>query len=55
LTSSKDAQAQVNEQYRKGEIGEKEYRDFQREIIATEQKLKKLRRPAFRSNRKKQK
>lgn len=40
LDRLKDAQAQVNEQYQKGEIGEEQYRDFQREVIATEQKLK---------------
>jgi TP901 family phage tail tape measure protein len=40
LDRLKDAQVQVNEQYRKGEIGEEQYRDFQREIVATEQKLK---------------
>jgi len=40
LERLKEAQAQVNEQYEKGEIGEEQYRDFQREIIATEQKLK---------------
>ena len=40
LERLKEAQAQVNEQYEKGEIGEEQYRDFQREVIATEQKLK---------------
>ncbi|WP_213997272.1 phage tail tape measure protein [Tepidanaerobacter syntrophicus] len=40
LNRLKEAQAQVNEQYQKGDIGEEQYRDFQREIIATEQKLK---------------
>jgi TP901 family phage tail tape measure protein len=40
LDRLKEAQAQVNEQYEKGEIGEEQYRDFQREVIATEQKLK---------------
>lgn len=35
-------QQQVNEQHEKGEIAEEQYRDFQREIVATEQKLKKL-------------
>ena len=35
-------QKQVQEQYEKGEIAEEQYRDFQREIVATEQKLKSL-------------
>ncbi len=39
LDRLKDAQAQVNEQYRKGEISEEQYRDFQREIVETESKL----------------
>ncbi|MGN0162672.1 MAG: phage tail tape measure protein [Candidatus Ornithomonoglobus sp.] len=42
LETLKSVQEQVNEQFEKGEIGEKEYRDFQREIEATEQKLKSL-------------
>lgn len=42
LTTLKTAQIQVQEQFDKGEITEEQYRDFQREIIATEQKLKKL-------------
>jgi phage-related minor tail protein len=32
----KEAQIQVEEQFKKGEIGETEYRNFQRELIATE-------------------
>lgn len=35
-------QKQVQEQYENGEIAEEQYRDFQREIVATEQKLKSL-------------
>lgn len=42
LETLKSVQEQVNEQLEKGDIGEKEYRDFQREIEATEQKLKSL-------------
>ena len=42
LETLKSVQEQVNEQFEKGDIGEKEYRDFQREIEATEQKLKSL-------------
>lgn len=42
LQTLKDAQAQVQEQFDKGEITEEQYRDFQREIVATEQKLKSL-------------
>ena len=34
------AQEQVNEQFRRGEISEEQYRAFQREIIETESKLK---------------
>lgn len=39
LKTLKEAQAQVQEQFDKGEITEEQYRDFQREIAATEQKL----------------
>lgn len=42
LTTLKTAQIQVQEQFDKGEVTEEQYRDFQREIVATEQKLKKL-------------
>lgn len=35
-------QEQVNQQFAKGEISEGQYRAFQREIVATEQQLKKL-------------
>ncbi len=40
LDKLKAAQAQVNEQFKKGEISEKAYRDFQRELVETESKLK---------------
>lgn len=39
LNTLKDTQAQVQEQFEKGEITEEQYRDFQREIVATKQKL----------------
>lgn len=40
LDRLKAAQAQVNEQFRRGEISEGQYRAFQREIVETESKLK---------------
>lgn len=40
LDALKQAQAQVNEQFRKGEISEEQYRKFQRELVETESKLK---------------
>ena len=42
LETLKEAQKQVQDQFDKGEITEEQFRDFQREIIATEQKLEKL-------------
>lgn len=42
----KGAQAQVQEQFDKGEITEQQYRDFQREIINTEKKLESLEKQA---------
>ena len=42
LKTLKTAQAQVQAQFEKGDITEEQFRSFQREIIATEQKLKKL-------------
>ena len=42
LDTLKATQAQVQAQFDKGEITEEQYRDFQREIVATEQKLKNL-------------
>lgn len=46
LNILKSTQAQVQEQFEKGEITEEQYRDFQREIVATEQKLKNLEKEA---------
>ena len=40
LNTLKQAQAQVQAQFERGDITAEQYRDFQREIIATEQKLK---------------
>lgn len=40
LDKLKAAEAQVQEQFKKGEISEQQYRDFQREIVETESKLK---------------
>ena len=42
LNTLKQAQAQVQAQFERGDITVEQYRDFQREIIATEQKLKNL-------------
>lgn len=42
LNTLKTAQIQVQAQFEKGEITEQQYRDFQREIVATETKLKSL-------------
>jgi hypothetical protein len=42
LNALKEAQKQVNEQFAKGEISEDQYRAFQREVIKTEEELKKL-------------
>lgn len=42
LNTLKSTQEQVQAQFDKGEITEEQYRDFQREIVATEQKLKGL-------------
>lgn len=46
LNTLKETQAQVQEQFDKGEITEEQYRDFQREIVATEQKLESLEKEA---------
>ncbi|WP_312288148.1 phage tail tape measure protein, partial [Terrisporobacter sp.] len=46
LNKLKEAQAQVQEQFDKGEITEEQFRDFQREIVATEQRLQGLEREA---------
>ena len=42
LETLKEAQAQVQAQFERGEITEEQYRDLQREIILTEQKLEGL-------------
>lgn len=42
LETLKEAQKQAQAQFDKGEITEEQYRDLQREIVATEQKLEKL-------------
>lgn len=42
LNTLKEAQKQVEEQFRRGEIGEEQYRALQREVIKTEQDLKSL-------------
>lgn len=42
LDRLKTAQEQVNEQFRKGEINEEQYRAFQREVVKAEQDLKKF-------------
>lgn len=42
LDRLKAAQEQVNEQFAKGDISEGQYRAFQREIVATEERLKTL-------------
>lgn len=46
LNVLKSTQAQVQEQFEKGEITAEQYRDFQREIVATESKLKSLEKQA---------
>ncbi len=40
LQKLKDAEKQVQDQFAKGDIKEKQYRDFQKEVIETESKLK---------------
>ena len=42
LETLEEAQAQVTEQFEKGEIGENQYRAFQREIMTTQKKLNDL-------------
>lgn len=42
LNALKEAQKQVNDQFAKGDISEEQYRAFQREVIKTEEELKKL-------------
>lgn len=50
LDSLKEAQRQVTAQFEKGDIGEEQYRAFQREVIKTEEDLKKLEKQAKSSN-----
>lgn len=40
LNALKQAQSQVEQQFQKGEIGEEQYRNFQREVASTEQSLR---------------
>lgn len=42
LNILKDTQSQVQAQFERGDITAEQYRDFQREIVATEQKLERL-------------
>lgn len=42
LDTLKEAEKQVQEQFKKGEIGEEQYRAVQREVVKTEQELKSL-------------
>lgn len=42
LDSLKEAQKEVQDLFEKGDIGIEEYRDFQREVVSTEQKVEKL-------------
>jgi len=42
LDTLKEAERQVQEQFRRGEIGEEQYRAIKREVISTEQNLKSL-------------
>lgn len=50
LQTLKDAQEQVEEQYRNGEIDQGKYDAFRRELITTENQLKNLEKEAARSN-----
>lgn len=50
LEQLRTAQAQVNEQFAKGEINEAQYRALQREIVSTEQSLERLESQAIKSN-----
>ena len=50
LQTLKDAQEQVEEQYRNGEIDQGKYEAFRRELISTENQLKKLEKEAAKSN-----
>lgn len=50
LQTLKDAQVQVEEQYRNGEIDQGKYEAFRRELITTENQLKSLEKEAAKSN-----
>ena len=50
LQTLKDAQEQVEEQYRNGEIDQGKYEAFHRELITTENQLKSLEKEAAKSN-----
>lgn len=50
LDTLKDAEAQAQEQFRKGEISQEQYENLQREIADTENKLKSLEKAAAQSN-----
>lgn len=50
LNILKDAEKQVQQQFENGEVSEEQYRALQREIIATEQQLKNLKKQAEDSN-----
>ena len=50
LDMLKDAEAQAQEQFRKGEISREQYENLQREVIATQQELSKLEKAAASAN-----
>lgn len=50
LTALKEAEKQVQEQFRRGEVSQKQYDGLQREIVETENKLKDLENAAKNSN-----
>lgn len=51
LDTLKEAEKQVQQQFREGKVGEEQYRLIQREVIATEQNLKKLEKSLAETNR----
>ena len=50
LSSLKEAETQVQEQFKKGEVSEQQYMNLKREIAATEQQLSDLEKEAEKSN-----
>jgi hypothetical protein len=50
LDALKEAEKQVQQQFREGKVGEEQYRLIQREVISTEQSLKKLESQALKAN-----